>query len=54
MMLGLGSVGNALAVWLCLILAVSCVVYGAVNWNRKGSPDRVHGDRDAVITIKKS
>lgn len=54
MMLGLGSLGNAVAVWLCLILALACVVYGTLNWNKKGSPDRVRGDRDATITVKKS
>ncbi|MFO7816088.1 MAG: symporter small accessory protein [Thermodesulfobacteriota bacterium] len=38
-MLGLGSIGAALAFWLSIAAAALCVVYGIVNWNNKGPSD---------------
>jgi hypothetical protein len=32
-MIGLGSIGAALAFWLCLGATALCVVYGLKNWN---------------------
>lgn len=48
MMLGLGSVGIALAFWLCLAAAVCCVVYGVIHWNDMGyvpAKDKAEGDK---------
>lgn len=38
-MLGLGSLEAALAFWLSLFAACSCIVWGLWNWNEKGAPD---------------
>jgi hypothetical protein len=47
-MLGLDSLEAALAIWLCLAAALLCVVYGAVNWNKRGRPDTVREERTVV------
>ena len=36
MMLELGSVEMAAVVWLSLGAALTCVVYGIINWNNAG------------------
>jgi hypothetical protein len=36
MLLGLGSLETALAVWGSIAAALVCVVYGVVNWNKGG------------------
>lgn len=40
-MLGFGSTEIALAYILCVAAAALCVVYGALNWNKKGEPDKL-------------
>ncbi len=37
-MLGIDDTGVWLAYVLCLISAVLCVIYGAINWNRGDEP----------------
>ncbi len=38
-MIGLGSIGAALAFWLSIGAAALCVVYGLLSWNNEGPPD---------------
>ena len=38
-MLGLTDIGIILAYTLCIAVAVLCVVYGIVNWNKGGDSD---------------
>ncbi|ACV69130.1 symporter small accessory protein [Desulfohalobium retbaense] len=45
-MLGLGSLGCALAFWLSIGAALLCVVYGVRNWNRE-HPDFVRQDHSS-------
>ncbi len=40
-MLGFGSLEVALAYWACLAASALCVVFGALNWNKRGEPDKV-------------
>ena len=48
MMLGLGSVEIALAVWLCILASAVCIVYGIWKWNDKGEPDKVKIKRTII------
>lgn len=38
-MLGLGSIGTALAFWLSVASALLCVGYGMWKWNDTGAPE---------------
>jgi hypothetical protein len=40
-MLGFGSLEVALAYWACLAATTLCVVFGVLNWNKRGEPDKV-------------
>lgn len=40
-MLGFGSVEVALAYWLCLAASAFCIIFGCLNWNKKGEPDKI-------------
>lgn len=40
-MLGFGSLEVALAYWACLAASALCIVFGALNWNKRGEPDKV-------------
>ena len=47
-MLGLGSLETALAFWLCIVATLICIIYGAINWNKEGTPDKVKSEK--VVT----
>ncbi|MFW6415638.1 MAG: symporter small accessory protein [Thermodesulfobacteriota bacterium] len=52
-MLGLGSLETALAFWLCIVATLVCVIYGAINWNKEGSPDRIKSEKTVIPPGKK-
>ena len=47
-MLGLGSLEAALAFWLCIVATLICVIYGAMNWNKEGLPDKVKTEKTVL------